>query len=66
MVWLKYSAARWVELPRPADANGISPGFALAALTRSPIDLYGPSGAVTITYGVVPRMFTSIRLLSGS
>ena len=32
--WAKYSAARWVELPTPAEANGISPGFAFAASTR--------------------------------
>ncbi len=29
--WAKYSAARCVELPTPADANGIAPGFAFAA-----------------------------------
>ena len=48
-VCAKYSAARCVELPTPAEANGICSGLALAASTSALIVLYGPVGEVTIT-----------------
>ena len=48
-VWMKYSAARCVELPTPAEAKGIFAGAALAASTSALSVVYGPLGLVTMT-----------------
>ena len=44
----RYSAARCVEVPTPAEANGIWSGLAFAASISAFSDLYGPFAAVTI------------------
>ncbi len=45
---MRYSAARCVEVPTPAEANGISPGFVFAAAITPFSDWYGPLPALTM------------------
>ncbi|MCY1371726.1 hypothetical protein D9M69_588830 [compost metagenome] len=59
------STARWVELPRPADAKFSLPGAALAFSVRSLSVLMPVAGLADSTNGTVVSMVTPTKSFSG-
>ena len=62
----KYSAARWMPLPAPADAKVSLPGSFLASAISSGIVRAGTAGLTSTTSALVAIRPTGAKSLRGS